>query len=180
VRVTRSLLALLATSALLVPLAACGDDGESSFGSTDDTADVTDETTAEDTTDDSTDDTTDDTTGDGDDLGIGDLCLNDEYSEAMAEVGEAMGNLGSGEDADYGALEEFFDAFAEEAPDDIADDFRVFADFWGDYAEVFGSIDFSDPDTFQDPDVLSAFDDLDTEALDEASANIDAWITENC
>ena len=65
-------------------------------------------------------------------------------------------------------------------PDEVADDFRVYADFWGDYAEIFADIDFSDPDTFQDPDVLAAFDNLDSEALDEAQANIDAWITENC
>jgi predicted small lipoprotein YifL len=181
VRVTRSLLALLASSALLLPLAACGDDGESSLGSTDDPSDVTDDTT-EDTTDDTA---TDDTADDGDDGSgsggdVGDFCLNDEYSEAMAEASEAIGSLGTGEDADYGALEDFFNAFADEAPDEVADDFRVYADFWGDYAELFADIDFSDPDTFQDPDVLAAFDDLDSEALEEAQANIDAWMTENC
>jgi hypothetical protein len=183
VRVTRSLLALLAAGALLLPLAACGDDGESSLGATDDTVDDSADTT-DDTVDDSGDDSGDSTDDSGDDSGdvgdIGDFCLNDEYTEAMAEAGEAMGSIGTGEDADYGALEDFFNAFADEAPDEVADDFRVYADFWGDYAELFADIDFSDPDTFQDPDVLAAFDDLDSEALEEAQANIDAWITENC
>jgi hypothetical protein len=79
----------------------------------------------------------------------------------------------------------YFDEVAERVPEAIRDDFRVFADAYGEFAQALADadVDFSDPSTM-DPEAAAQLQGL-AEAfsapeVQAASENIQAWVTENC
>lgn len=178
------LLALLLS--LAVVFAACGDD--------DDSGDDSSEESSGDVSDDVLDDLEDDQEDLAEDV------ISDQLGGECGFLGEFAGaGIGSAFDptslmnptgsTDFGAL---FAPLAEElqevaaaAPGDIRGDFELVA---GAFAELAGEmegivIDFSDPSSM-DPAALEQLEGLgeifESDEINTATENIDAWIEENC
>jgi hypothetical protein len=165
VRLTRTLLAVFAIGALFVPLAACGgDDGGSPLSagtddnSTDDSVDLPDADELEDLADLS---------------GVDEVCLGAVY--AASGLGALMSG---GEGADE--AQQFFDEARSNVPDEIKDDFDVLADFYAEFAALLADFDNDFSKLMTDPDAQEKFAELESDELEAASANLDAWFSENC
>lgn len=158
----------LALSALLVTgLAACGDD------------DGGDGDALEDVGSDGGDDTT--TTEGDDEPDLGDLGLAGEcevFAEAALAFGAAFG--GDDSEANFGDLADAMEAFADDAPDEIADDLSILADAYRDFDEALGDLDLSDPEAFSDPRFAEAGAVFSDPAVVEASENVTAFTEANC
>jgi hypothetical protein len=78
---------------------------------------------------------------------------------------------------------EALENFADEAPEEIRDDFGVLADAYSKIAEALEGVDLTSGET-PPPDVLEKLQQLsseiDTARVTEASNNISAWTQENC
>lgn len=174
------LLSLFVVLGLLV--AACGDDDDTSTATEDTTADETAE--PEDTGDDG---------GDADEV-------EDALAEGLGECGFLAGFATAFEDfdptamysgteaTDFGAifapLAEAANDVADAAPSEIQDAFETVAEGFGAVADQLEGvvIDLSDPQSI-DPEAMAQLESLDTsfgEDFEAASAEIDAWINENC
>jgi hypothetical protein len=179
VRLTRTLLAVLATGALFVPLAACGDDdgGSPLSAGTDDNA--ADDNAAD-------DNAADDNPGDVDlpdadeledlaDLsGVDEVCLGAVY--AVSGFGAL---LSGGEGADE--AEQYFAEARENVPDEIADDFNVLADYYEEFAALLAEFDNDFTKLATDPDAQQRLSDLEGDGdFEAASENLSAWFSENC
>ena len=57
---------------------------------------------------------------------------------------------------DFDETAEQLEAIADDAPDEIEDAMSVLAEGYAEIAEVFQDIDFSDPQSFQDPETQAA------------------------
>jgi hypothetical protein len=156
--------------------AACGGGDEESAGDTDTVTleTTTDETTTEETDTDETE--TDETVGDS-------LASEDcqELINASASLSRAFGSAGA--ESDLEDVSTFFDEFAEEAPDEIREDFQVLADAYEAYAEAIEGIDLQSGQT-PDPEALQqlqeALTSIDQEEVTAASERISAWANDNC
>lgn len=174
------LLSLLVVLGLLV--AACGDD--------DDTSTATDDTSE------ASEDTTETTEADDTDDGLDE----DAMAESLGECGFLAGfatafedfdptAMYSGEEAtDFGQifapLAEAAADVAEAAPSEIQDAFRTVADGFAAVADELEGvvIDLTDPEAM-DPEAMAKLESLETsfgEDFESASAEIDAWMSENC
>lgn len=167
------LLTIAVVCVLALASAACGGGDEETAGDTDT---VTLETTTDETTDETTTDTDTDTVGDS-------LASEDcqELINASASLSRAFGSGGA--DSDLDDVSTFFDEFAEEAPDEIRDDFQVLADAYESYAEAIEGIDLQsgqtpDPETLQQ--LQEALASIDQEEVTAASERISAWANDNC
>ena len=137
-------------------------------------------------------DTTTTEDGGGSDSGTTDVDLSDftgecaAFAEAFAGAGTAIGSAFSGTGGDdLEQVADYFSEVADRLPDEISDDFEVFAAAYSDFASAMAEadIDFSDPSSV-DPDKLSELESI-SEAfssaeVQEASANIEAYISANC
>ena len=176
----RWLTIVVALSALLLVVAGCGGDDEEA---SDTTTTLTDTTTEETTTDETTTDetTTDDTTTDDD---LGDLASGEcaDLVESGQKLSEAFG-AGSLADDDLDDVSQFFEEFADNAPEEIRADFLVMAKAWEVYADVLPDLQV-DPGETPDPEALAklqqAIASIDQEEFAAASERITAWTTENC
>lgn len=163
-------LGALAFSALLAAgLAACGDDDGGDGDALED-VDATDEG---------------DGGGDDEEPDLGELGLEGEC-EVFAEAALAFsGAFGGGDsDADFGTLADAMQAFADDAPDEIADDLEVLADAYREFDDALGDVDLSDPNAFTDPEVQAALAEAgevfnDPEVV-EANENVTAFTEANC
>ncbi len=153
-------------------LSACGDDGGDE--ATDDVEETT--TTAGDSGTDSVD--------------LGDFDFTGECADfmtAFGSAGAAVGSAFTGADGsdDLEQVAEYFDEIASKVPDDIQGDFEVFAQAYSDFAQALADsgIDMSDPSS-ADPEDLAALqavmEAFSAPEVEEASANISAWVEENC
>jgi hypothetical protein len=183
VRLTRTLLAVLATGALFVPLAACGDDdgGSPLSAGTDDNA--ADDSSGDDSSGD--DSSGDDSSGDvdlpdADELeDLADLSGVDEVCLGAVFAASGLGALMSGgEGADE--AQQYFDEARSNVPDEIKDDFDVLADFYAEFAALLADFDNDFSKLMSDPDAQEKFAELESDELETASANLDAWFSENC
>lgn len=178
--------ALLALVALALAAAGCGggDESGSAAEATTGTETTAVDTTAGDTTETestSTDEAT--STDESVVTDIGDLsgeCLSlagvgAKYAQALQEAG--------GPDGDLTKYADVFDEFAEQAPAEIRSDLEVIAKNIAKYAEALKDLDLTSgaapsADQLQKLQELSkSFDQAD---LQKASANIEAWVQENC
>jgi hypothetical protein len=150
--------------------AGCGG-GDDEASDTDTTA-IVDTTTDDTTTDETSTETTDiDTSGD-----LSGDCLEavQAYSAALA----AAGSGGSSEDA-----AESLRAFAEQAPEEIQDDFEVLAQAVGKYFDELRDLGLSAGEQPSAEDIAkltqaaAAFNDAEVQAANE---NVSAWADENC
>jgi hypothetical protein len=108
-------------------------------------------------------------------------CL--EVAEAM---GGALGGMGSDPSVDFDKAIEGIRKAGDAAPEEIRDDFNVFADAMAEYLTILkdGGIDFSDPATFSTPKAQKAVKEatavLEDPKVKEAQANIDKAMTDLC
>jgi hypothetical protein len=155
-------------------LAACGGDGGGEVTTTAGPDNTSAPTTAPDDGDD-----------DGDDDGgvPGGSCLeaNEAMAAAMSSYAEAFTGAFDEQAAD--AIEAQLGAMADAAPEEISDDFEVMARELSEFYRVLAEIGIAagaTPTAEQLQALSEAADQVDQEALDEASANITAWYEANC
>lgn len=168
---SRRLAGLALASVLALGLAACGgDDGDDGDVALEDVEGG----------DSSSDDESSETT-----IDLGDLEGLSGECEVFAEAAAAFGAAFSGEGAaDFGDLADAMDEFADEAPDEIEDDLRVLAEAYRGFDEEFGDLDFSDPESFSDPEVAArlaeAGEVFNSAEVTEANENLSAFTEANC
>lgn len=174
------LLALVAAVAVFV--AACGDDDN--VASNDDSSSETDgesnetENRAEDAVSDQFADQLGEKCGFlAEFVGVG---FEGAFDPSAAMTGETF-NFSEA----FAPIAKEFQEVAAAAPDEIQDAFQTMADGFDELVEQFEDVevDFSDPQNI-DPEALEAFDSIDTafdsDELNEASEEIEAWIGDNC
>jgi hypothetical protein len=171
-----ALLALLGAVALLA--AGCGG-SDSESAATETTTETVTETTAEDETTETTTEetTTEDTSGLGA-IGSGDCA---DLAKVSAQFSQALSQASASGDPQ--AVEDLFKALADKAPSEIKDDLAVLADAIGVYVKELKGIDLSSgaaasPETIQKlQELAQKFSDP---KYQQASKNIQAWVTKNC
>ena len=175
--------------AIALLLAACGDDDDTSTATDDTAADV--EEGAEDTTEEATEEEDDGAAADLDEEAM---------AESMGECGFLTGFAtafedfdpttiyGGGEATDFGQifapLAEATKDVAESAPEEIRAAFATMAEGFSMVAEELEGVvvDFADPESM-DPETMAKLESLGDafgEEYEAASAEIEAWMTENC
>jgi len=164
----------VAVFALVLVGAGCGG-GDDEAGSTD-TAVITDTTDTDETTDDTT---TDETTDETDTDFSGDLsgdCL-----EAVQAYSAALAAAGAGGDSDDSL--DVFQEFADQAPEEIRDDFQVLAQAYATYIQELGDLGLepgevpSADDLAKLTQAAAAFNNPEVTAANE---RVTAWADENC
>jgi hypothetical protein len=90
--------------------------------------------------------------------------------------------LSGSSDTDVQAAADAMQKFADEAPDEIEDDFRVLADAYEKIADALEGVDLSSdtPPAEAIAKLAQLSQEIDSAALAQASANISAWTQENC
>ena len=164
-----TVLAVLAAAVML--LTACGNGDEPENGDvsvTDPTADPGDASP--------------DADGDGASLTDAD-CR--QYAEAFQNIPDATDpeSLDS-----IGDLADILDEAADQVPDEISDDFRVIADAYRSFSDAMADLDFdlTDPESMaaMGPEDIAALEEagqaFDSEEIETAGQNIDAFLAENC
>lgn len=167
--------AALLLAALALFVAGCGgDDGGDSASS--DTAVVETEGTDDDATETEADDATE-TDATEDDVELGGECA--EFAGLGAKLQSAFGS-GSG---DIESVSEVFDELAERVPEEIREDYQVLADNFKEFAEALEGVDLSSGET-PDAETLAKLQEaatsMDQPEVQQASENIEAWVTANC
>jgi uncharacterized phage infection (PIP) family protein YhgE len=169
-------LALLLLVALVVLAAGCGG-GDSSESAGADTTTVEETSTTEESTH---------TTEETPDVDLGDLskeCLSlasvgAKYAQALQEAGAAASGSG-----DLSTLADLFDEFVSEAPEEIRGDLAVLAENITKYADALKDLDLS-AGSVPNADQIAKLQELsagfDTEELQQASQNVEAWVESNC
>ena len=170
-------LAVLLVAALALVAAGCGGSSDEASSDTDTVAVETttmDTTTTEDTA--TTDDTATDTSSSTD---IG--ALTGKCAE-LAGLGTKLASAMGGQDAGVENVSKLFDELADEVPDEIKADWQVLAENFGKIAEALKGVDLTsgtpDAETLAKLQALSA--NLDSQKVQQASAHIEAWVTQNC
>lgn len=181
----RKLLWILAAAMLVV--AACGDD-DASDTAADDT-EVVDDGEGDDSGDDGSDDS-DDSQDDSDDGDLGDAAgfLGDDRCDFVLS-GAWANPFGAGASPD-GSIPQFsdlgdqFEAMADEAPEEIRDEFHVLADRFQQLGDLIGDVDMSDPQAaFQDPQVQQAFaqaEEIFDDEFQAASETVADYFEDHC
>jgi hypothetical protein len=171
------MLLVIASFALLVfAFAGCGGDDNSSADTT-----TTETTTTEDTettetetteTETTTEDTDTDTTSALGDFATSENCK--EFQELQSKASQAFTGSGA---QDVEQVKDQLQAFADEAPDEIKDDFQTLADGYGKIADL--GLTSTNPD----PQALAKLSQLGTEwatKMTTAGTNIATWVAQNC
>lgn len=165
---------LLLAVVLGASLVACGggDDSDDSAKEDDKGATTTEASGSDDTTD---------------DVDLGDFtgeCAD--FAAAFTNAGSAVSSAFTGGDSgDIEGLADYFREVGSKMPDEISDDFEVFADAYTAFAQALADadIDFSDPSSV-DPEQLAQLEGV-SEAfssaeVQEASQNISDYMAEHC
>jgi hypothetical protein len=170
-------LAALLVAALALVVAGCGGSSDEASSDTDAVAvetTTTDTTTTEDTA--TTDDMATDTSSSTDIGALTGKCAD------LAGLGTKLASAMGGQDAGVEDVSKLFDELADEVPDEIKADWQVLADNFGKIAEALKGVDLTsgtpDPETLAKLQELSAT--LDSQEVRQASAHIEAWVTQNC
>jgi hypothetical protein len=122
---------------------------------------------------------------DGDDGGFTPTQVCIEAAQAMSAAMQSYSSSFSGalDEATAAEVEDQLEQWADQAPDEIKDDFDVFAREMSAYYEALadiGLIPGATPTAEQLQALSEAADEVDQAALDEASNNIEAWFDGNC
>jgi hypothetical protein len=102
-----------------------------------------------------------------------------EFLSFASSISAALSGTG---DTDLQEAADAMQKFADEAPDEIQDDFQVLADAYEKIAEALEGVDLSSdtPPADAIAKLAALSSELDTNALNEASQNISEWTQENC
>jgi ABC-type Fe3+-hydroxamate transport system substrate-binding protein len=170
-------LAALLVAALALVAAGCGGSSDEA-GSDTTTAAVETTTTEATTTEDMTTTETSTDTAANADLGA----LTGKCAE-LAGLGTKLAAAMGGQDAGVADVSKVFDELADEVPDEIKADWQVLAENFGKIAEALKGVDLTnggtpDAETLAKLQELSAT--LDSQEVQQASAHIEAWVTQNC
>jgi hypothetical protein len=175
--ITRAIL-LAALAALLLTAAACGGDDEESAAGTQAPA-----ATAEPATTEAADTTSDESEESESTEESGTPNLANEDCRELVGLGTKVSQALGGTGGDIEQTQEFLDAFADDAPEEIREDFRVIAEAYGKIAEALEGVDLTEG-AQPDAEALAKLQQLSTELdqvrLEEANDNITAWVDENC
>jgi len=181
------ILCAIALGGLALAVAGCGGDGGSTTTVTVETsaAETTDTTATEtDMTATETDMTATDTETSGTETtALPSFATSENCQAFVALAGSFAAALSGTGDADTEEAAQAMKDFADQAPEEIRDDFQTLADAYGKIAEALQGVDLS---SGQAPpaDVMAKLaeisSEIDTAAVTAASANISAWTTENC
>jgi hypothetical protein len=170
--------AAVAALALGLAAAGCG-------GGDDEASDEPDATLTETETDATTDETTTEETSTDEetDTGVGDFASEDcqELVNASSAIGEALSGANTPDEVE--AASDRFHEFADQVPEEIQDDVQVLADVYDKYISVIADIDLQPgetPSAEQIGQLTAALQDIDQQAVTEASTNLSTWATENC
>jgi hypothetical protein len=176
--VARRIGAVLLALALGGGLAACGDDG----GSDSDAVDQVDRDGTSSDGDDG-DGSTDDGDGDSD---IPDGVFDSQECAEMAVAFSGLsGAFAAGSEGEVEEMEAFFEDAVDNVPDDLRDDFEVYARTIGDYIQILRDAGFEDGDfNPNDPAALAvitqAMAALSTPEMQAAGESISAFFANNC
>jgi hypothetical protein len=170
----RRITGLAMATLLVLGASACGSDD--SDGASDETT-----TTAGDTTTVGSDDGGDDGATDT----AAALGLIDEDCQFLAAGAflNPLASLAPGTDTDIEENSARLEAIADEAPEEIQDAMATIADGYEELANAFKDVDLRDAQSFTDPEVQSALDDLQSvfdEDYQQAAQTISTYISENC
>jgi pyruvate/2-oxoglutarate dehydrogenase complex dihydrolipoamide acyltransferase (E2) component len=166
-----ALLALLA----VVLAAGCGGGGskENASGTTEATVTATTPATPTEVTE--TETTATETTG----TNFASTANCREFAELAAKLQTSF----SGTGGDLEETKKLLDAYAEKAPEEIRDDFRVIADYWTKIVEVLKGVNLQSG-TPPSPEVLKKLqkvqNEIDQAKLQRANQNISNWANKNC
>jgi len=169
--------AAVVVAALALVAAGCGgsnDEGSSAAAETVTTEAITTETETDMVTDET------ETTSSGIE-GLTGACQD--LAEVSQKFGEAIAAATGGSGNDLEATAKAFEAFADEVPDEVKDDFQVLAEAFAVYADALKGLDLtagSTPTAEQIAKLAEATKALDQDKLNKASAGIEAWVKENC
>jgi hypothetical protein len=170
----------VAVTALALAAAGCGGSSSDNSSAAAD-ATTSEATTSEATTTESTETSTETEAATTGESGLTGACA--ELATLGQKYGEAVAAAGSGGNADLQETAKAFAEFAKQVPDELKDDFEALAGVVDVYAEVLADIDVAAGET-PSPDQLAklaqAAQSLNTEDLTRATANIEAWVQENC
>jgi hypothetical protein len=101
----------------------------------------------------------------------------------FAQLAAKLQTSFSGSGSDLEETKKLLDAFADKAPQEIRDDFRVIADYWTKIVEVLKGVNLQSGKP-PSPEVLKKLqkvqNDIDQAKLQRASQNISNWATNNC
>lgn len=101
----------------------------------------------------------------------------------LTTLGTKVSAALSGTGADTEKTKEALNEIADNAPDEIKDDFQVMADAYAKIADAIGEANVAAGEQ-PDPEALAKLQqvatELDQTKLEEANTNITAWVTENC
>jgi hypothetical protein len=107
----------------------------------------------------------------------------DEDCLELGKVGAAVSSALSGSGADTEDTVNFFNEFADRAPEEIRDDFQIIADAYAKIAEALGDVNLAAGET-PSPEALQKLQEVSSQInqaeVTEASNNISAWVQENC
>jgi hypothetical protein len=101
----------------------------------------------------------------------------------FAELSAKLQNAFSGTGSDLEETKKLLDAYAEKAPEEIRDDFRVIANFWAKMVDALEGVDLQSG-TPPSPEALERLQkvqtEIDQQRLQQASQNISNWVQKNC
>jgi hypothetical protein len=122
---------------------------------------------------------------DGDGMGFSPTQVCVEAAQAMSAAMQSYSSSFSGalDEATAADVEAQLEQWADQAPDEIKDDFDVFAREMSGYYETLADIGLTPgatPTAEQLQQLSEAADQVDQEALDEATQNIQSWFDTNC
>jgi hypothetical protein len=176
-----------AVAALALVAAGCGSSSDSSSEAAGDTA-VTETSSSTDTSstteETSTETTSTETTStetNGDLAGLTGECKD--LAEAGQKFGAAIASSASGGNSDLDVTANLFKEFADQAPDELKDDFKVLAKVIAVYAAALKDIDFkagSTPTAAQIAKLTKLGQSLNSADVQKASTAIAAWGQEHC
>jgi hypothetical protein len=103
-----------------------------------------------------------------------------QFVQFASDFSQALSGTG---DTDIQAAADELQKFADEAPDEIKDDFETLAEYYSKIADALDGVDLSSGKT-PSADVIAKLaqlsQDIDTTKVTEASTNITNWTQENC
>ena len=172
----RRISGLAMATLLVLGVSACGSDGD---GDSEAASNTTTTTAA---SDDGGDGGGDDGSTDAAGLGLG--LIDEDCQFLLAGVYlNPLAALVPGADADVAVNSSKLEAIAEEAPEEIQDAMATIADGYAELAEAFKDVDLTDVQSFTDPEVQSAMQDLQSvfdEDYQQAAETVSSYISDNC
>ena len=166
---------VLLIAVLALVAAGCGGDGNNEASADTETAVATETAAAEDTMAE-----TDTSATSTDATSIGEL--SGECAQ-FAGISQKLAQSLSGQNANLEDASKAFNEIADQVPDEIKDDYQVIADNFAKIADALKGVDLQSGET-PSPEVLAKLQEvsasMDSAEVQQASQNIEAWVTEHC